>query len=67
MGFRMPITADLKVTEAPPNVKGDTMTGGQKTVTLETGATINVPLFVNEGDVIRINTENEEYRERVNR
>jgi len=67
MGFRMPITVDLKVTEAPPNVKGDTMTGGQKTVTLETGATINVPLFVNEGDVIRINTESEEYRERVNK
>ncbi len=65
MGFIMPITAELKVTEAPPNVKGDTATGGQKTVTLETGTTINVPLFVNEGDVIRINTENGEYRERV--
>ena len=65
MGFKMPITAELKVTEAPPNVKGDTATGGQKTVTLETGATISVPLFVNEGDVIRINTETGEYRERV--
>ena len=65
IGFKMPITADLKVVEAPPNVKGDTMTGGQKNVKLETGATINVPLFVNEGDVIRINTETEEYRERV--
>ena len=67
MGFKMPITAELKVTEAPPNVKGDTMTGGQKNVTLETGATINVPLFVNEGDVIRINTDTGEYRERVNK
>ncbi|MFA6554709.1 MAG: elongation factor P [Candidatus Paceibacterota bacterium] len=65
MGFRMPITAELKVTDAPPNVKGDTMTGGQKTVTLETGATINVPLFINEGEIIRINTETEEYKERV--
>ena len=65
MGFRLPITADLKVTEAQPAVKGDTVTGGSKTVTLETGATINVPLFVNEGDVIRINTETGEYRERV--
>jgi elongation factor P len=65
IGFRMPITSDLKVTEAPPNVKGDTMTGGQKMVTLETGATINVPLFINEGEVIRINTETGEYRERV--
>ena len=67
MGFKMPITAELKVTEAPPNVKGDTATGGQKNVTLETGATINVPLFVNEGDVIRINTDTGEYRERVNK
>lgn len=67
IGFRMPITVDLKVTEAPPNVKGDTATGGQKTVTLETGATINVPLFVNEGDIIKINTETEEYRERINK
>ncbi len=65
MSFNMPITADLKVTEAPPSIKGDTATGGQKVVTLETGATINVPLFVNEGDVIRINTETGEYRERV--
>jgi len=65
IGFRFPITAELKVTEAPPNVKGDTMTGGQKSVTLETGATINVPLFVNEGDVIRINTETGDYQVRV--
>jgi elongation factor P len=65
MGFRMPITAELRVTEAPPSIKGDTATGGQKNITLETGATINAPLFVNEGDVIRINTETGEYRERV--
>lgn len=65
MGFKIPITADLKVTDAPPSIKGDTATGGQKVVTLETGATINVPLFVNEGEIIRINTETGEYRERV--
>lgn len=65
MGFRLPITMDLKVTDAPPSIKGDTATGGQKTVTLETGATISAPLFVNEGDIIRINTETGEYRERV--
>ncbi len=65
IGFRYPITVDLKVTEAPPNVKGDTATGGSKLVTLETGATANTPLFVNEGDVIRVNTETGEYRERV--
>lgn len=65
ISFKMPISAELKVVEAPPNVKGDTMTGGQKAVKLETGAMINVPLFVNEGDIIRVNTETEEYRERV--
>ena len=65
MSFKMPITADLRVTEAPPGIKGDTATGGNKVITLETGATINAPLFVNEGDIIRINTETGEYRERV--
>jgi elongation factor P len=65
MGFKMPITAELKVVEAPPGIKGDTATGGQKVIKLETGATINAPLFVNEGDIIKINTETGEYRERV--
>lgn len=67
MGFQFPITVELKVTDAPPSIKGDTATGGQKTVTIETGATVNVPLFVNEGDTIKINTETGEYRERVNK
>ena len=65
IGFELPITVELKVTEAPPGNKGDTATGGSKVVTLETGATINAPLFVNEGDIIKINTETGEYRERV--
>jgi elongation factor P len=65
LGFKLPITVELKVTEAPPGIKGDTATGGQKVITLETGATISAPLFVNEGDTIRINTETGEYRERV--
>ena len=65
MGFKFPITVELKVTEAPPSIKGDTATGGTKVVTLETGATINAPFFVVEGDVIKINTETGEYRERV--
>ncbi len=64
-GFKFPIIVELKVTEAPPNIKGDSATGGNKIVTLETGATINAPLFVNEGDIIKINTETGEYRERV--
>lgn len=65
IGFELPITVELKVTEAPPGNRGDTVTGGNKVVTLETGATINAPLFINEGDVIKINTETGEYRERV--
>lgn len=65
IGFKFPILAELKVMDAPPSIKGDTATGGQKVVTLETGTTIGVPLFVNEGDIIRINTETGEYRERV--
>ena len=65
IGLKLPIKVELKVTEAPPVVKGDTVTGGTKQITLETGAVINAPLFVNEGDVIRVNTETEEYAERV--
>lgn len=67
IGFKYPITVNLLVKEAPPNVKGDTATGGNKIVTLETGATANVPLFINEGDIIKINTETGEYRERANK
>ncbi|MEK7095268.1 MAG: elongation factor P, partial [Patescibacteria group bacterium] len=65
IGLKFPISAELKVTEAPPNVKGDSATSGGKVITLETGATITAPLFVNVGDIIRINTETGEYRERV--
>lgn len=65
IGLRLPIKVELKVTEAPPSIKGDTRTGGNKLVTLETGATINVPLFIESGDIIRINTETGEYVERV--
>lgn len=64
-GINMPVKVDLKVTEAPPAVKGDTAKGGNKVITLETGATINSPLFVNPGDIVRINTETGEYVERV--
>jgi elongation factor P len=64
---RIPVKADLKVSEAPPNVKGDTATGGNKAVTLESGATVNVPLFINTGDIVRINTDTGEYVERVSK
>lgn len=62
---KLPIKVELKVTEAPPDVRGNTAQGGNKVVTLETGATMTVPMFVKEGDVIRINTESGEYVERV--
>ncbi|NDE68009.1 elongation factor P [bacterium] len=65
LGFKLPIVVDLKVTEAPPSIKGDTASGGGKQVVLETGAVVTAPFFVNEGDVIRINTDTGEYRERV--
>ena len=65
VGLKLPIKVDLKVTEAPPAVKGDTAKGGSKQVTLETGAIINAPLFINPGEVIRINTETGEYVERA--
>ena len=62
---KLPIKVELKVKEAPPDVRGNTAQGGSKIVTLETGATITVPMFVKEGDVLRINTETGEYVERV--
>ncbi len=61
----IPIKVELKVVEAPPGIKGDTATGGNKQVVLESGATVSTPLFINEGDVLRINTDTGEYVERV--
>lgn len=60
----LPIKMDFEVTEAPPNIKGNTATQGTKDVTIETGARVAVPLFVEEGDKIRINTETGKYVER---
>ncbi|MBI4101620.1 MAG: elongation factor P [Candidatus Nealsonbacteria bacterium] len=61
----LPIKVQLKVTEAPPGTKGDRAQSGTKSVTLETGAQINVPLFVEMDDVIEVNTETGEYVRRV--
>jgi len=61
----LPIKMELKVKEAPPAVRGDTSKGGMKIITLENGATLNAPMFINEGDTIRVNTETGEYVERV--
>lgn len=67
IGVRLPIKVDLLVKEAPPAVRGNTVQGGSNTVTLETGATINVPMFIHEGDLIRVNTETGTYAERVDK
>ena len=67
IGIKVPIKVELKVTEAAAAVKGNTAQGGSKQVTLETGATLFVPMFINEGDVIRINTEVGEYVERADK
>ena len=61
----LPIKIRLKVIEAPPGVKGDRAQGGTKTVTLETGVRVDVPLFIKTGDIIEINTETGEYVRRV--
>ena len=60
-----PMFVELTVTETEPGFKGDTATGTTKPATLETGATIKVPLFINEGDVLRIDTRTGEYLERA--
>jgi|SRR3989338_1095166 len=62
----LPIKVELLITSTPPGVKGDTATAGSKQATLETGLVVNVPLFIKEGESIRINTETGEYVERVN-
>jgi elongation factor P len=61
----MPIKMEFKVKEAPPAVRGDTSKGGIKVIILENGAKLNAPMFINEGDTIRVNTETGDYVERV--
>ncbi len=64
-GVEPPMFVELKVTHTEPGIKGDTATGSLKPAELETGAQIKVPLFVNEGDVLKIDTRTGEYLERV--
>jgi elongation factor P len=61
----MPANVELKVLETPPGVRGDTATGAQKPAKVQTGATVNVPLFINEGDTIKVDTRTGKYLERV--
>jgi elongation factor P len=65
MGVELPDKIVLLVTYSEPGMKGDTATRTLKPATVETGATVNVPLFVNEGELIRVNTKTGEYVERV--
>jgi len=62
----LPVKVNLKVTQAPPGIKGDTAQGGSKQITLETDHVVNAPLFIKEGDSVKINTETGEYVERIN-
>lgn len=66
IGVALPVKMEFKVTEAPPAIKGNTASGGNKFVTIETGAQIAAPLFIEAGETIRVNTETGEYVERVN-
>lgn len=65
IGVKLPIKMDLKVAEAHPAVRGNTAQGATKTVKLETGIEIQVPMFIKEGDVVRVNTETGLYADRV--
>jgi len=66
VSISLPIKMDFKVVSAPPGVKGNSAGNVNKQVEIETGAKVNVPMFINEGDMIRINTDTGEYVERAN-
>lgn len=66
IGVTLPNFVELQITECEPGVRGDTAQGATKPAKLETGATVNVPLFVNEGETIKIDTRTSSYVERVN-
>lgn len=65
LATNLPTNVDLEVVDTDPGVRGDTATGGTKPATLESGAVVNVPLFIDEGDIVRVNTETSEYVTRV--
>ena len=65
IGVELPLFVELTIVKTEPGVKGDTASGGSKPATVETGAVIQVPLFLNEGDVIKIDTRTGEYIERA--
>ncbi|MFA4016342.1 MAG: hypothetical protein RUDDFDWM_001445 [Candidatus Fervidibacterota bacterium] len=65
ISVELPTTVEVRVVETEPGVRGDTASGGSKPAKLETGAVIQVPLFVNEGDIIKVDTRTRSYIERV--
>ncbi len=65
IGVELPITVELEVAETEPGFKGNTASGGNKPAKLETGLTVQVPLFINEGDILKIDTRTGSYLERV--
>ena len=64
-GVELPIVVELEITECEPGVRGDTTNNATKIATLETGATVKVPLFVNQNEIIRVDTRTGEYLERA--
>jgi elongation factor P len=67
IGVEVPTFVELRVIETRPGVRGDTATGGTKRATLETGKVIQVPLFINEGDILKVDTRTGEYVERTSK
>jgi elongation factor P len=65
VSIELPIKVELKVTEAPPDTKGNSGGNVTKPVTLETGLQVNAPMFIKEGDIIRVDTRDGQYVERV--
>lgn len=65
IGVELPFSVELQVVETDPGIRGDTATGGTKPAKVETGYVVKVPLFINEGDVLRIDTRTGEYLERA--
>ena len=65
MGVELPVSVELEVVETDPGIRGDTATGGTKPAKVETGYVVKVPLFINIGDVLRVDTRTGDYIERA--